>query len=84
MYNRVLKRPMFRKGGPADQGSGIMSHVEPRRNFEGGGGYFEDVPFGRLLSNLGEGVKTNLIKEPAAAIYNLGAVPINLTIFPNR
>jgi len=79
MYNRVLKRPMFRKGGPADQGSGIMSHVEPRRNFEGGGGYFEDVPFGRLLSNLGEGVKTNLIKEPAAAIYNLGAVPINLT-----
>lgn len=49
MYNRVLKRPMFRKGGPADQGSGIMSHVEPRRYFEGGGGYF-DVPFGETTN----------------------------------
>jgi len=29
--NRTLKRPMFRIGGPVDQGSGIMSHVEPRR-----------------------------------------------------
>jgi hypothetical protein len=31
MYNRVLKRPMFRKGGSAAQGSGIMSYVEPRQ-----------------------------------------------------
>jgi len=29
--NRTLKRPMFRIGGPVNQGSGIMSHVEPRR-----------------------------------------------------
>ena len=36
MYNRVLKRPMFRKGGPAVQGTGIMSHVEPRKNFRDG------------------------------------------------
>jgi hypothetical protein len=31
MYNRVLKRPMFRKGGSTAQGSGIMSYVEPRQ-----------------------------------------------------
>jgi hypothetical protein len=29
MYNRVLKRPMFKRGGTA-QGSGIMSTVEPK------------------------------------------------------
>jgi hypothetical protein len=78
MYNRVLKRPMFRIGGQAGQGTGIMSHVEPRRHYDGGGGYFEDVPFGRFLSGIGEGVKTNLLKEPAAALYNIGAVPVNL------
>jgi len=32
MYN-ILKRPMFKLGGQADQGSGIMSHVEPRQNY---------------------------------------------------
>jgi TolA-binding protein len=32
MYN-VFKRPMFKLGGQADQGSGIMSHVEPRQNY---------------------------------------------------
>jgi len=32
MYN-VFKRPMFKMGGQADQGSGIMSHVEPRQNY---------------------------------------------------
>ena len=31
MYNKVLKRPMFRKGGSTAQGSGIMSYVEPRQ-----------------------------------------------------
>ena len=31
MFNRILKRPMFKRGGPAEQGSGIMSHVEPKR-----------------------------------------------------
>ena len=76
MYNRVLKRPMFRKGGPADQGSGIMSHVEPRRNFEGGGGYFEDVPFGRLVSGVGE--EANLVARSALSdVYNLAGVPLN-------
>ena len=32
MYN-IFKRPMFKIGGQADQGSGIMSHVEPRQNY---------------------------------------------------
>jgi len=32
MYN-ILKRPMFKMGGQADQGSGIMSYVEPRQNY---------------------------------------------------
>ena len=32
MYN-VFKRPMFKLGGQADQGTGIMSHVEPRQNY---------------------------------------------------
>jgi len=31
MYN-VFKRPMFKRGGPT-KGTGIMSHVEPRRNY---------------------------------------------------
>jgi hypothetical protein len=37
MFNRTLKRPMFRIGGQAGQGSGIMSHVEPRANKATGG-----------------------------------------------
>jgi len=36
--NRTLKRPMFRIGGPVNQGSGIMSHVEPRRVHRADGG----------------------------------------------
>jgi len=32
VYN-IFKRPMFKLGGQADQGSGIMSHVEPRQNY---------------------------------------------------
>jgi hypothetical protein len=36
--NRTLKRPMFRIGGPVNQGSGIMSHVEPRRVHRANGG----------------------------------------------
>ena len=43
MYNRVLKRPMFRKGGSAAQGSGIMSYVEPRSNFALGSGSLQGV-----------------------------------------
>jgi hypothetical protein len=38
MFNRTLKRPMFRIGGQAGQGSGIMSHVEPKRVHRATGG----------------------------------------------
>ena len=34
MFN-VFKRPMFRRGG-SPTGTGIMSHVEPRKNFNAG------------------------------------------------
>jgi len=34
--NRTLKRPMFRIGGPVNQGTGIMSHVEPKYYVMGG------------------------------------------------
>jgi len=37
MFNRTLKRPMFRMGGSAVQGSGIMSHVEPKPRYAVGG-----------------------------------------------
>jgi len=36
MYN-VFKRPMFKLGGQANQGTGIMSHVEPRSQYFNGG-----------------------------------------------
>lgn len=36
MYDRILKRPMFRIGGQAGQGTGIMSHVEPKNYVAGG------------------------------------------------
>jgi len=37
MYDRILKRPMFRIGGQAGQGTGIMSHVEPKPRYAVGG-----------------------------------------------
>jgi hypothetical protein len=38
MFNRTLKRPMFRIGGQEGQGTGIMSHVEPKRVHRATGG----------------------------------------------
>jgi hypothetical protein len=40
MSNRVLKRPMFRRGGMANQG--IMSGLEDRSGYENGGDVVED------------------------------------------
>jgi hypothetical protein len=34
----ILKRPMFRKGGSTAYGTGITANLEPRTNYEGGGG----------------------------------------------
>ena len=39
-YN-VFKRPMFKRGGTPAQGTGIMSHVEPR--VQAAGGYFPNT-----------------------------------------
>jgi hypothetical protein len=35
MFNRILKRPMFKRGGTVStQGTGLMSIVEPRTGFK--------------------------------------------------
>jgi hypothetical protein len=40
----ILKRPMFRKGGSTAYGTGITANLEPRTNYEGGGGTgYEDI-----------------------------------------
>ena len=51
MYN-ILKRPMFKLGGQADQGSGIMSHVEPRQNYMFGSIAQPLTPFQTAYSDL--------------------------------
>jgi hypothetical protein len=51
MYN-VFKRPMFKLGGQADQGSGIMSHVEPRQNYMFGNIAQPLTPFQTAYSDL--------------------------------
>ena len=40
MSNRVLKRPMFRRGGMANQG--IMTGLEDRSGYQEGGDVVED------------------------------------------
>ena len=40
MFNRILKRPMFKRGGTVStQGTGLMSIVEPRTGFKKGSDY---------------------------------------------
>ena len=39
--SKILKRPMFRKGGKAEEG--VMSLAAPRKNYQEGGKSFEDV-----------------------------------------
>jgi hypothetical protein len=51
MYN-IFKRPMFKMGGQADQGSGIMSHVEPRQNYMFGSIAQPLTPFQTAYSDL--------------------------------
>jgi len=51
MYN-VFKRPMFKLGGQADQGSGIMSHVEPRQNYMYGNTVQPLTPTQQTYSNI--------------------------------
>ena len=78
--SRILRRPMFR-GGPVDsRGTGITSGLDDsgyadggRVEFQRGGGYFTDTPFGRVLSDVGlagRGILSDL--------YNVAGVPTNI------
>ena len=51
MFN-VFKRPMFKLGGQADQGSGIMSTVEPRQNYMFGNVVQPLTPFQNTYTEL--------------------------------
>ena len=51
MYN-IFKRPMFKLGGQADQGSGIMSTVEPRQNYMFGNVVQPLTPFQNTYTEL--------------------------------
>ena len=73
MMNRILKRPMFRMGGRSDDG--IMSL---RPGFQEGDqvkepSYFEKSGLGILLKGIGDEAR-----KAGAAVYDLGAAPINL------
>jgi len=73
MMNRILKRPMFRMGGRSDDG--IMSI---RRGYQEGDqvkepGYFQKSGLGILLKGIGDEAR-----KAGAAVYDLGAAPINL------
>lgn len=63
MYN-VFKRPMFKLGGQANQGTGIMSHVEPRPQYSNGG---------RIMARFGFPTffKGKPIEAPAKTRYEL-------------
>ena len=41
----ILKRPMFRRGGPASYGVGITSGLEPRKKYQVGGMSLEGYPY---------------------------------------
>ena len=76
MSNRVLKRPMFRRGGMANQG--IMTGLEDRSGYQDGGEAelqykFSETPAGKGL----EGLAAYGPNSAIAGIYDLAAVPIN-------
>jgi hypothetical protein len=71
----ILKRPMFRKGGSTSYGTGITANLEPRTNYEGGGGTgYEDIinrqyqsmlpSQGDLVSNLITGFGASAPQDP--------------------
>jgi hypothetical protein len=71
----ILKRPMFRKGGSTAYGTGITANLEPRTNYEGGGGtgyeeiinrqYQSMLPSqGDLVSNLITGFGASAPQDP--------------------
>ena len=73
MSNRVLKRPMFRRGGMANQG--IMTGLEDRSGYQDGGEalpYLQRSGLGKTLSFLGDSA-LNL----TGAVMDTVNVPIN-------
>ena len=67
MYNRILRRPMFKRGGPSyqAQGTGITSGLDqPRRRYEDG------TSFGELVETAKSG------KAIPTDVY------LNLDLFP--
>jgi hypothetical protein len=78
--SKTLRRPMFRGGSVNSRGTGITSGLDDsgyadggRVGFEGGGGYFTDTPFGRVLSDLGLAGRGML-----SDLYNVAGVPTNM------
>lgn len=68
--SKVLERKYFRKKAVKHfRAGGIVTLKE--------GGFFEDVPLGQALKSAGETVVKEG-KKAGAALYDLGAVPINL------
>jgi hypothetical protein len=77
--SKVLRRPMFRGGRVDSRGTGITSGLDEgyadggRVGFQGGGDYFTNTQFGRVLSDvglMGRGILSDL--------YNVAGVPTNI------
>jgi len=85
MYN-VFKRPMFKMGGQADQGSGIMSHVEPRQNYMFGNIAQPLTPFQNSYTNLPVYAMGGRIGYAQAGPVTPGTLPIleNRRIFDEQ
>ena len=77
--SKVLRRPMFRGGRVDSRGTGITSGLDEgyadggRVGYQGGGNYFTNTQFGRVLSDIGlagRGILSDL--------YNVAGVPTNI------
>ena len=80
--SKILRRPMFRGGPVSSYNTGITSGLGDegyadggRVGFQGGGfNYLRDTGLGRSLP----GILEYGVKEPLAALYNIGGVPLNI------
>ena len=79
MYN-VFKRPMFKLGGQADQGTGIMSTVEPRQNYMFGNIAQPLTPFQNTYTELpayAYGGRIGYANGPGPIPLPFGMSPVN-------
>ena len=81
MYN-VFKRPMFKLGGQADQGSGIMSTVEPRSNYMFGNIAQPLTPFQDSYTNLPAYAMGGRIGYAQAGPVTPGTLPTVKSAYP--